>query len=425
MAINCATCFFGVPDSVGLSCRVSAPISNARIYVTPDYWCSLYSAIAPPSFVTQTFLNIIAFGGDPSGNGDTSPALNAALASLPAQGGLVYFPPGKYKFLTTVLFALAGPTAAISIVGSGMNATELYWPNPINGLTFYYSNPNHTVHVRDLAMTTGQFGLSTALSFNQSVGLGTFAISTIERVLFRGADANAISGIGEGYFWSVAYHFKNVSGTTVDSVAVWGPGNVGVNSIGGLYEGAGTTERDYSIYHNISKSIFNGLTFGIMYGSYCQGMTITQTNFQNGQFGFCVPVNALGTLLQLQISDSQFATTGNAIQVLSDVGDVMIHHNDIAIQSGMAGILINTGNPNLCGSIIGNVVHAATTTGTSGIAMNGNGYAISGNSITGAAIGVSLLSAAANCNVFGNIYLNCASNTANAGQGNGIGTITA
>jgi len=77
-------------------------------------------------------LNAIDFGADPTGAADSSPALNAALAALPATGGEVYVPPGDYRCNTTINLGNGGQSAGMS-TQMGMVLKGGYpqgpWPN--------------------------------------------------------------------------------------------------------------------------------------------------------------------------------------------------------------------------------------------------------------------------------------------------------
>jgi hypothetical protein len=63
-------------------------------------------------------------GADPTGAADSSAAFNAAIAALPAAGGVITVPAGTYKLNSTVTATVA-PTASVRIIGAGLGATIL------------------------------------------------------------------------------------------------------------------------------------------------------------------------------------------------------------------------------------------------------------------------------------------------------------
>jgi hypothetical protein len=377
--------------------------------------------------------SIMDFGGDPTNTNSNNTAFTNAIAASqnPSGRACVAFPPGKFKFTAAASYTLPTSGASITIVGSGADVTELTFPNATNGIAINGSSPGNSFHIRGMTVSTGQTGSVNGIIVIQSSSLNDFAQSDIHDVTLRGADNNA--GAGGSDYWGTAILVEGWCGVSYDSLTIYGSGSLSTAvGTGILIEGNGT---GYSIYHNISKSTLNALAVGITYGSYAQGITVTQSNFQNDNTGFSVPASESGVLSQLQISDSQFANYGNEIAILTAVGNVFIHDNDIFVHTNVSGIDIATSQGF---TITGNQISTdgSANTGTNGIAI-GPGVntsqmgTIVGNTIAGLVVGVLLESSSSYNNVNSNNY-NVSTPVDNLGgsacppstSGNCVGTAT-
>jgi len=369
-----------------------------------------------PPIVAGGCKNILSYGGAGDGSTDnTQPLINALAASTDGRA-CVYFPPGKFSFTSGVSYTLPSPGASVTIRGEGADVTELTWPNAGGGITVNYSSPGNSSHFRDMTISTGQKSGGNGIHLRQTSCLNQFAQSDIHRVTFRGADNNA--GTGGNDYWSIGYLMDGVSGTSIDTVTAYG--SAYAQGVGGQYQGS--SAGCYAIYHNVSKATFNDLNMGVVYGTYSQGLTITQSNFQNGVTAIYVPPGSVGQA-QLQVSDSQIFASGNGISLLSGVGGVMIHGNDFFAGASNSAVLISQYAQV---SITGNVFNSQGGTGTVGIALGsptspGQAAVISGNLFGGLSVGVLLQAGSSNVNVQSNVYTGNTTNVDNLGSNNTIG----
>ena len=76
------------------------------------------ATFALPSLYT---FNVIDYGADPTGAADSTAAINAAYAAIPATGGILYFPTGTYKVTAT----LTTWAKSITVMGDGWNASTI------------------------------------------------------------------------------------------------------------------------------------------------------------------------------------------------------------------------------------------------------------------------------------------------------------
>lgn len=73
------------------------------------------------------FNMVTLFGADPTGAADCGAAVAAAIAVLPPQGAVLYFPAGKYVNAATTwtINLTASPEQVVTIVGDGMRTTQI------------------------------------------------------------------------------------------------------------------------------------------------------------------------------------------------------------------------------------------------------------------------------------------------------------
>jgi hypothetical protein len=363
--------------------------------------------------------SILWFGGSNNGSTDNLAAWNAMAAAiaLQADGGTIIFPPGKYLFSANAAFTYpSGAVYHLHIDGYG---AVLYWPNASGGMAFNKSLQGQQLSMAGMHVTTGQYGIGTGVSVTQTVPLGDFFPDLFTDVVFRGADN---TGNGGSYYWSTCATLLNNSGSNWYGVTCYGGTHSGGQQGSGLhFLGTGANSSDYAIYHNINGGIFNGLYNGIVYDSYAQGVTISQSNFQNGVNGIVVPMGASGTLSQLTITASQFACTALQIYIGSAVGNVMISDNDIfGVASQSCILLVNASGF----TITGNTCAQTSSSSSFGISIEGssNNFAstISGNSINGANVGIYLATGVTNVLASNNALTNCTTPVNDLGTGNWI-----
>lgn len=301
-----------------------------------------------PMWIDPTMLGAV---GD--GVTDCTAAFNAAFAALPAGGGQIRIPPGKYRINSPLAFSYPSGRFSVSIVGAGADATTLFWPAN-GGLALQLSDPHHSVHVRDLAFTSGSPLSGVGFSATQSKGLGDFAQSDFCRVTFREDDS------APGAQWFGGINLTNVSNVSYDTCLFYN-GEFGI-------EVQGSSQTQQAIVHNVSKCGFFGNGIGFLYGTYSQGVTISQCNFTNGVTGvYVAPSEQSAT--QLSISDCQFNVTANQILIESPIAELMIRGNLFYVPSTGNAIAITSSG--IQATITGNCFSAITNGQGTGILVAG------------------------------------------------------
>src|SRR5690349_17418495 len=84
-----------------------APVDEA----SPDVYASLFGVF-----------NVKTYGAKCDGVTDDAAAIAAAIAAVPGQGGIVYFPPGVYLLNSSIV---VNARTNLSLVGAGVSATRL------------------------------------------------------------------------------------------------------------------------------------------------------------------------------------------------------------------------------------------------------------------------------------------------------------
>lgn len=271
-------------------------------------------------------------GADPTGATNNDAALAKAFSLLPAAGGTIYFPSGKYKF--SAQQALTFPNALFSLVieGDGQDATILYWPAGPGGILCSLNSYLNSVHFRDLTFSTGVAAGGFAVSMVQSAvnaSSSRYAQNDFFRVTFRGDDGGNATD-----YWSAGVNINSMWAVNFDTCLFWG--SSAELGAGILLQGAGATQ--YCALINIDKCIFEYTSVGLVYGAYTQGVNLGLCNFNTGAIGIQVGAGLAGTLSQLLVSDCQFNTSSTQIAISTAVFNCQFVNNNFFVGNGQLGI---------------------------------------------------------------------------------------
>ena len=178
------------------------------------------------------YVNIMAFGADPTGVADCSAALAAAIATLPTNGGTIFFPVGNFYFASNFFYTLANAPAAISFIGCGADISILTFASGC-GMGFTYRSFYNSTHFRDLTFATRGVGTATAVELLQTGTTTSPAIapqSDFTNVVFRGSDGYVVTN-----YWSTCINVILVADVICNNVVFSGP-----NPTSGGYTTVGT-----------------------------------------------------------------------------------------------------------------------------------------------------------------------------------------
>ena len=337
-------------------------------------------------------LNLVAYGADPSGANDSYPAWVAAVAALPPQGGSIYIPTGKYKFLTSPGYTFTTTPAAIKVYGAGPEATIVSFPSSY-GFFFTYDGSLDSANVTDMTITTGAQGAGVGITLSQPVAAncaGIYSPSHVERVTFRGSDN---VGIGGNDYWVYGVLVNGVSGFDGHDITVWGGVQTGVGvTIAGYTSGGGCQVTASSITNLLSDNN----AYGVLIGTKVQGVQMSRLNITNAAIDG-IQVQAGGTgLADISVTNSQFDVGQWDVNVLSGVEGIAVFGNYMSttVSGGGGGVNIAVQQE---GRIFGNYMFQPTPNSGVGVQIAGSGTwptVVGTNNLYGFTTGVSLTSTA-------------------------------
>lgn len=376
--------------------------------------------IAPEEF------NILWFGGNTVTN--YTPVLLTLIGYINSiatniTGAKIYFPPGKYIFQDQVdwSFPVSAAIFGITICGAGADVTILCFTGGSYSIAAQLTSTHHSMHVRDLSLTTTQNNVSIGLSITQTSPLGVFPQSDVTNVTFRGDTFDSTSES-----WSVSLAACGVSNIDYIGCLFIGQGTTGT----GMYiNGNSAVSPYYSIVHNLVGCGFFGGENGIILGAYVQGVTISQTNFTNCVQGIYVTGGSAGDGIgQLAILGCQINCNQHQINVVGGGTGLYVSDTVLFIATGYDGITLSgSGNQVIIrgNSFTGPGAFSPYTPYGTAVNVVGS-YSIgvvSGNTFIGLLVGTNL-SGGTNWNVNGNVYSNVTTQVI-PGTGNSVGVATA
>jgi hypothetical protein len=361
-------------------------------------------------------LNIASYGGAGDGVTDNTAAFNAAIAAIGSASGCVSFGPGVFYFGSQLSHEISAGTS-LTITGAGKGVTKLLWKNSGQGMVLTEPDATGSFNIVGLDFVIGVVNGGTALAISNvsSTSFGGNNSTVVRNVAFHG-------NTDSSYYWTNDLVANSVSLLNISDSDFSG------NGPGGGYNGTGITvagngSTTYSIQQNISNCFFNNLFTGIYYGTFTQGMTVSNANF-NTHFGILV-LSGESNLDQLVVKGSQFQTADNAISIDSDVGAILLAENLFIVEnSGKFAVNFAYGHAI---TITGNAFEALTNSGTAAISVTGastynqNANTVVGNHFDGFATAISLGSGSKGWNVQSNAYANNTTVFTNSGTGNVIG----
>jgi hypothetical protein len=189
----------------------------------------------------------------------------------------------------------------------------------------------------------------------------------------------------------------------------------------------GIPDEPISSVHNIAKCGFFYVGIGLVYGTYLQGVTVFQCNFETCGTGISVASDGYGAA-QLVVNGCQFDTNYHGIDIESNISNLIIIGNDIYVTDEYSGIYINA--EGFAGTIQGNTFQSQPGASGTGTGVNVSGeftyVVLIGNTFFGLKYGILLGSSTANCNVQANkYYISPTTNEViDSGTDNKVGMVT-
>jgi hypothetical protein len=384
------------------------------------------SKVASDGFVQNALrlgqcVKLESYGAGPLATGAVNlAAWNAAVTALGTANGCITVGPGTYNFSAQAPITLA-TLQDFGFYGAGKGISVLNWASGSGGISIS-RNFQSKIDLRDFTMTTGVPSGGDALHISDAgTCAGGAGSSNIDNISMHGSDGSNLTD-----YWNHGISVTDLNLLNITKLDIFGE-STGALAIGILAQG-NPSSSCLSVVLNISQSWFQNLLYGFEYGNWLQGVTVSESNFQNGNYGIYVP-SGLADLDQLSVSLSQFDTFVNDIEVDTNLIDVQIVGNAFAAPPGGAAIDVAacygpwsiTGNTvrNISGNnaAFGFAINCGSTD-TAGI-IEGNSF----SSIAGAlTTPIALGSSASGWTVGPQAYNGTTNTVTNAGSGNFVAT---
>ncbi len=339
------------------------------------------------------------YGAIPDNSTDNLSATQAALNAAVAGCGKLALPPGTV-YDSAVVSANVPANCSVSIVGAGSGVSRVRDGTGADFIHLTLNGQTSSAHVRGFTCVASAPDSGTCIRFYEggSADPSQTSQSDLHDIVGLGSD-----GINVANYWTNIFYNDFVSNILFTNVGCYGPSTPLGNCIN---LNGGTT---VSGIYNIRNLDVSRVAYGVVYGSYIQGVNISQSNFVRTVAGVYVP-GVIVAQNQLTVSSSQCGYSTYCIEDQAGVGDASYLGNyfnlSLANETGFKGPCVSC-------TFTGNTTTAFSTTGTVGIEITATqgGCTISGNTFNGAAVGVKLDSGTI-CSVSGatNSFLN---NTAN------------
>lgn len=310
------------------------------------------------------WVDVIAWGADPSGAADSSTAFNNAVASLPAVGGTVFVPDGLYKLTSAVAFGTATKPVVVHLGAVTITISA----------SIYLHNKSGIVGIgrQSIIKQAANINLDTLIQINTNPVSATLPIGAfVKNIQLDGTvatNATTHAGIRIGNSLTADATITNTLITNnyfhhIQEESVWADHASGVLVTGNLFEDTG--DQAFKAGGNLATRVIDNHFAGNIVNRYGQfiggggGIGVQLRNADNcviiGNTITGVPPTVCGTPTSLE-----------AIDILNGSGNTIT--GNTVYTTGAEGItLTNDANPNGrhtdANVISGNTINRAWTAG--------------------------------------------------------------
>lgn len=374
----------------------------------------------------QAPFNVKTYGANGTDSGDDTTAFLAAIAAVPATGGEVYIPAGRYLLSQTL--SVSGKSIAFR--GEGQGNSKLVWYAGVDGISFASAlRPRRTA--QDTLTVT-------SLSLLRSAGSGGAAITatwpvqgddpatspTVEVGMWHGNGGAVTTTIHDVHigaepwpnanvYWWFGIQLFNATVAKISVFNIQGPahnGGVAAIQIDGTPVLPGypapvpdPNPNGKSIALYIRDGSINRYVRGVEVKNFSEGLHLNNVNVRESSWGLWYLNRSGGTI----ISNCYFQSRVRGI-LIEQGGGLTISHNTIHqfLDSDFMGIEVS----NSFAQLIGNLVDSPAGGGQPrrGIVLIGTGTGtasgmLQGNTVHNMHTGVWLAAGSINAMVIGNI----------------------
>jgi hypothetical protein len=335
-----------------------------------------FSTLSTSSQATVATLNIAASGMVGDGTTSNNTAFQAALTAAQTNGGEIKLPCGVFKNTGAFTLSIAAGKH-VSLKGSGLDCTELYFSGTSTGLTVTLGSNTSTFQLNDLAYTTDDTtNANTGIAFNSTATTVTGAQNIFTNVVFRGH-----SGYLGSDYWNTAVAVNDIDDITFNQVMFVG----GAGRAGNGISTTSVSSTKFTAVVNVANSIFVGLNQSIIYGNYVQAIYIANGSFIDDNYCVYVPASETG-VVALNIVNTSCEAFIVGVYEGTNVPNTQISNNYFIIHPTAYGMEWPAGSAANQTTITGNIFGGLDTTDDIGIVFNtagGTNAIINGNVFEG------------------------------------------
>lgn len=416
--------------------------------------------------IPETSVSLRAFGADPTGATPSDGAIQRAWDAIKATGGTIVIPPGNFVFTAREVVTLPDtrafvPGKTVTVQGSGMDATNLHWPNANGGMKFVSGHVLNCIHVADFSVTTGVPDGGEGIVYYGTDFYGGLKrkapMSTMRRIKAAGLDTPAQQAVEPQKtinYWTRALGARGLNGVSWYDCMVWGACPNGEQALGtpqyvynSLRRGKGICVEGmdrtpgaipdlpdgnlpkylfgYGLLYNVYGGQLNALDIGFYYGDVVQGVNLYGINF-----GYCrasvetAPDPLRGDLAQLYLTNCQSgAGTGTQVNLITQLFTLGMTNCTWFLYPGTTGLYMKHSVPF---TVTGSTFQGGRVASNPSIGIDVAGADIPGGSIIGnifrdSNVGIRLQTGVSGISVDGNHFASLDIEVSNTGDRNCIG----
>ena len=303
-------------------------VSVAAGLLVPTAALSAHSLRQGAFIQSPSQINILTTGADPTGYGDSAPAINLAAQQLPASGGSLLIPAGIYRVNSPIML----PSKAIAIIGDGSNVTIILVRH--NGIVFGFvpQSTSATFCMRGIGFCpvgSGGGRPASAIVVNMPSG----AVFNNPSVIIEDVDFSSLILPSQGFLNALS--LANIWRSVIRNISHNGPGS---SVIGSTF----LTLSGFSIDNKFENCIVNQVDVGFLIGSYTEGLHLINPIVAGCNQAVVVGPRIAGSTannaLAIYISNGELACYNTSIQFSQQWGG-WISGTHIGSQSGPAMLL--------------------------------------------------------------------------------------
>ncbi|UUX49357.1 hypothetical protein NUH88_18395 [Nisaea acidiphila] len=163
-----------------------------------------------------SIFNVKAYGATGDGTTDDYSAIMSAIAAIPASGGMLFFPAGRYRSSGRLTIS----NRPINVVGAGIAVTEIFWDNAASsGIQISQNDETYFTTVQSMTLASAQpVANQTALEidFSQS------GIDDRDAGIISVSDLMIMPTTEATDGWHTGIHLIDGHGAKVDSITLRG-----------------------------------------------------------------------------------------------------------------------------------------------------------------------------------------------------------